>query len=77
MRPVSSAETTNKQYARLRLRSALTVVRHWLMTTTLTIVGNKPRASVQELGCDHVTVTGYVPDVEPPGVKYDRHMPGR
>ena len=43
----------------------LPLIRNRAPATTLTIVGNKPPVAVQALGCDHVTVTGYVPDVRP------------
>jgi glycosyltransferase involved in cell wall biosynthesis len=43
----------------------LPLIRQRIPSATLTIVGNKPPAAVQSLASDHVTVTGYVPDVEP------------
>lgn len=43
----------------------LPLVRERVPAATLAIVGNKPPAAVQALACDHVTVTGYVPHVEP------------
>jgi O-antigen biosynthesis protein len=43
----------------------LPLIRRRVPDATLTIVGNKPRDAVQALACDHVVVTGYVPDVEP------------
>ena len=32
---------------------------------TLAILGSKPPRAIRELSCEHVTVTGYVPDVDP------------
>ena len=43
----------------------LPLIRHRFPSISLAIVGNKPPPEVQALACDHVTVTGYVPDVEP------------
>ena len=44
---------------------ALPLVRSRIPGIALTIVGNKPPAAVQQLASDFVTVTGYVPEVEP------------
>jgi len=32
---------------------------------TLTILGSKPTTAIREFSCDHVIVTGYVPDADP------------
>ena len=45
--------------------NVLPLIRRRIPDATLTIVGNKPPAEVQALACDHVTVTGYVPETAP------------
>ena len=46
-------------------REALPLIRQQLPHVRFFIVGRNPPAAVQALACDHVTVTGTVPDVRP------------
>ena len=43
----------------------LPLIRSEAPDTSLAIVGNKPPAEIQNLACEYITVTGYVPDTAP------------
>jgi glycosyltransferase involved in cell wall biosynthesis len=55
----------NKDVAHHLATVVLPRVRQWVPNARLWLVGNEPSAEIQALANDHLTVTGYVPEVQP------------
>ena len=55
----------NRAAARILIDKALPAIRQVIPEARLQLIGNNPPGWLREAGCDHIEVSGHVPDVRP------------